>query len=398
MPEQHRTTAAPPATAGTPPDEPRPVSRLLPVLAPAVVLVAVVLLDQLTGDHAVALTLVVAAPLHASTVLGPVATGVYAGLALAAGTALGFSAGEFEGARPGDQAVRLATISIGGLLAVVAARRRCRREARLARVLQVAAVAQRAILPTLPERLGPVRLAACYDSAARDALVGGDLYAAERAPCGAVRLLVGDVRGKGLDAVRLASVVLGAFRERAHERDDVGELVRDLDRSVSRAAQEEDFVTAVVVEFDGAEARVVNAGHVLPLLVRGDTAVPVAGSDACLPLGLGPDCEPVSVALRAGDRLLLCTDGVTEARRPSDGAFFPLDRLAAGHLADVDPAEGLERLRGALIDWAGGELDDDVTLLVAQYDPAQDEPVQDEPVQDESRRGEPRQGETADGR
>ena len=376
MPQQRRTTASPPGTAGRPSGGPHPASRLLPALAPAVVLIAVVLLDRLTRDHAVALTLVVVAPLLASTVLGPVATGVYAGLALAVGTLLGFTAGEFAPGRLGDQAVRLATISVGGLMAVVAARRRCRREARLARVLQVAAVAQRAILPTLPERLGPVRLSACYDSAARDALVGGDLYAAERAPSGAVRLLVGDVRGKGLDAVRLAAVVLGAFRERAHERDDLGELVRDLDRSVSRVAQEEDFVTAVAVEFDGASARVVNAGHVLPLLVRGDTAVPVGGSDGSPPLGLGPDCQPVSLALRPGDRLLLCTDGVTEARRPADGEFFPLDRLAAVHLADVGPAEGLERLRTAVIDWAGGELDDDVTLLVAHYEPTQYDPTQ----------------------
>src|SRR4051794_5358846 len=76
-----------------------------------------------------------------------------------------------------------------------------RQSGRLADVSRVAEAAQRAILSPPPARLGAVRLAARYVSAASDALVGGDLYEVVQRE-GATRLLVGDVRGKGLDAVR----------------------------------------------------------------------------------------------------------------------------------------------------------------------------------------------------
>jgi serine phosphatase RsbU (regulator of sigma subunit) len=114
------------------------------------------------------------------------------------------------------QLTRLALIAAGGVLAVAASSARKRREARLADVLRVAEVAQRAVLPDVPDRIGMIRLTAHYESAAREASLGGDLYAALPTSYG-VRLLIGDVRGKGLEAVRLASVILGAFRERAHD-------------------------------------------------------------------------------------------------------------------------------------------------------------------------------------
>jgi sigma-B regulation protein RsbU (phosphoserine phosphatase) len=88
-----------------------------------------------------------------------------------------------------------------------------------------------------------------------------------------VRLLVGDVRGKGLDAVRLAGVVLGSFRDAAQDRPDLAQVAAALDRSVTRAIGREDFVTAVVVQVaaDGS-AIVLNCGHPALLLVRAGRA------------------------------------------------------------------------------------------------------------------------------
>jgi phosphoserine phosphatase RsbU/P len=227
------------------------------------------------------------------------------------------------------QLTRLALIAAGGVLAVAASSARKRREARLADVLRVAEVAQRAVLPDVPDRIGMIRLTAHYESAAREASLGGDLYAALPTSYG-VRLLIGDVRGKGLEAVRLASVILGAFRERAHERADLRTLARDLDRAVQRVAEPEDFVTAALAQLDDdCCLSVVNAGHPPPLLVRDGVTVPLLPSEPRPPLGLDGAPLLLTLQLRPKDRLLLYTDGMTEARRPGDGAFFPVEQVLA---------------------------------------------------------------------
>ena len=115
----------------------------------------------------------------------------------------------------------------------------------------------------------------------------GDFYEALETPHG-VRLLVGDVRGKGLDAVRLAGVVLGSFRDAAQDRPDLAEVAAALDRSVTRAIGPEDFVTAVAVQVLGdGSAVVVNCGHPA-LLVRGGQATELDPPEPAPPLGLSP--------------------------------------------------------------------------------------------------------------
>ena len=114
---------------------------------------------------------------------------------------------------------------------------------RLAGVTLVAEAAQRAILAPPPARTGPVALSARYLSAALEAQVGGDLYEVVRGPS-SVRLLVGDVRGKGLSAVRTATVVLGEFRAAAAGTGDVAHVAREIDRRILPYLPDpEDFVT-----------------------------------------------------------------------------------------------------------------------------------------------------------
>ncbi len=331
-------------------------------VAPLVV-VAVVLLELVTGAHATVLSLVVIAPLLAASSQSPRATGRLALLSVVVAALLGVYGHHYDPGRRSDQAIRLTTVSVGGLLALASARTRVLREARLARVLQVAAVAQAAILPPVPERLGPLLLAASYDSAIEEAQVGGDVYAAEQTPFG-VRLLVADVRGHGLEAVRLSAAVLGTFRERARERHDLAELIADLDAAVLRQAEDEDFVTALVVQVDGTRLSAASAGHDGPLLLDGRSAVRLAPRRPSPPLGLSGDVEVFRGTLEPGSRLLLHTDGVTEARRPGDGAFFPLEERAATVLAG-SPTEALSALRDELRLWTGGTLADDVTMVLA---------------------------------
>jgi serine phosphatase RsbU (regulator of sigma subunit) len=82
-------------------------------------------------------------------------------------------------------------------------------------------------------------------SATANALIGGDLYEAVSTPHG-VRIIIGDVRGKGLDAVQLAATVLGAFRQAAAVQPDLPSLVKAIDAVVSAVTGDEDFVTALL--------------------------------------------------------------------------------------------------------------------------------------------------------
>jgi serine phosphatase RsbU (regulator of sigma subunit) len=235
----------------------------------------------------------------------------------------------------------------------------------LAAITRVAEAAQHAILAPVPVVLGPVRLAASYVSAARDALVGGDMYeAVERE--GSVRLLIGDVRGKGLEAVRMATVVLGHFRSAAVECHDLGSLARQVDDRLRPYLGDEDFVTALMAEIapDGT-CSIVTCGHPPAMLAEDGVIRPVGAADS-LPLGLGADPSPVTVQLRAGARLLLYTDGILEARDPA-GRFVALADVL-GPLAESGPVDGvLGRILGGLTAIIGGSLGDDLALLVAEY-------------------------------
>ena len=146
---------------------------------------------------------------------------------------------------------------------------RCRRERVLADVRSVAEAAQHALLRPVPDAVGGFQVAVRYSAAAAEARIGGDLYALVPTPYG-VRLIVGDVRGKGLPAVSTAALVLGVFREAAYDEPDLLDVVRRMERSLTRNLGADDFVTAVVVGYPRAGLmEMVNCGHVPPLLVRG---------------------------------------------------------------------------------------------------------------------------------
>ena len=159
------------------------------------------------------------------------------------------------------------------------------RDQRLADVTSVAEAAQRALLRPLPRQVGPLELGVAYLAAAAEARVGGDLYEVTRTQFG-IRLIVGDVRGKGLDAVEIAADVLGVFREVAHEVYTLAEVARRIDASLARrpAAPLEEFVTAVLAEIDPAAGTltVYNCGHPPPLVLSpGPAGRPGATGSTC---------------------------------------------------------------------------------------------------------------------
>jgi len=326
-------------------------------------LIAVIVgLDIVGGRNAELLGLLVGPPILAASFVGPKRTVGVGLVALAAAVGYGRAVG--VDLLAGSQGVPAVAIGAATVLSGVVARVRVEREGRLRAVTRVAEVAQRALLGGVPPALGSLRLAVLYASASAEASIGGDFYEALATPHG-VRLLVGDVRGKGLDAVRLAGVVLGSFRDAAQDRPDLAQVAAALDRSVTRAVGPEDFVTAVLVQVLGdGSAMVLNCGHPAPLLVRAGRATELDPPEPAPPLGLGPRPEPLRLRLALGDRILLYTDGASEAR--ARGGFFPLQAAAAFALVSADLEAGLESLWAELQRHVAGQLHDDVALLLIE--------------------------------
>ncbi|MEU6166367.1 PP2C family protein-serine/threonine phosphatase [Streptomyces tanashiensis] len=251
---------------------------------------------------------------------------------------------------------------------------------RLASARVIAETAQKAVLPTPAERIGGLQCAARYEAAQADAFIGGDLFAVQDTPHG-VRLVVGDVRGKGMDAVEAVAVVIGAFREAAEQERTLEGVAQRLERALAREGTRRDgldafegFTTAVLAEiprsdgtgtFDGF-VRVVNRGHPPPLMLYADGRLePLEPGEAALPLGMGelaawPD-RAEARPFPQGATLLFYTDGLSEARNAQGVFYDPAARLAGR----IFP--GPEELLDALVDdvrlHTGGGSTDDMALL-----------------------------------
>lgn len=250
------------------------------------------------------------------------------------------------------------------------------REQELVQLRSVAETAQQVVLRPLRDRIGPLGVASLYLAAAAEARIGGDLYAAARTATG-TRLIIGDVRGKGLEAVGDAALVLGAFRAAAHQEAGLPGLVAYLEAAVSpdlddSVDQGESFITAAVLEIPDDEPvlHLVSCGHPPPLLLRRDgRAVPLDVDHPSPPLGLAglvaSSVTAQTFAFEVGDVLLLYTDGVLEAR-DAEGTFYPLAEHAAAW-SGTHPRALLDRLCADLLSHAAGStLGDDAAMVAIE--------------------------------
>jgi len=278
-----------------------------------------------------------------------------------------------EGGAPNvSEMANILGIVLATAIAAAVATIRQRQATRIAELQRLAAVAQQAVLRPVGPQVGALAVAGRYISATAAADIGGDLYEALDTPYG-VRIIIGDVRGKGLDAVRLASIVLGSYRHVAYERADLKTIVTDLDRAVARSVGDEDFVTAALVEERGGTLTIVNCGHPAPLLLRRGQVIPLEPDAPAPPLGFMPEVKPRVERLEPGDRLLLFTDGLGEARR--EGEFFPTADRAWRLLGHGTVGDGLASLETALVDWVHGRLEDDIALVLLEYAGTDEEPT-----------------------
>ncbi|MGY0492794.1 PP2C family protein-serine/threonine phosphatase [Streptomyces sp. WG-D5] len=271
----------------------------------------------------------------------------------------------------------LVTVATVCVLACVLNRIVRRSYEQLASAREIAQAAQLAVLPVPAGRLGGHVIAARYEAAQADAFIGGDLYAVQDTPHG-IRIIVGDVRGKGMGAVAAVAVVIGAFREAAEQEGSLEAVAQRLERALAREGTRrsgiddfEGFTTAVLVEIPhGAElVRVLNRGHPAPLLLLGDGTVrELTPRQAALPLGMSelgswPD-RSVEAAFPSAATLLLYTDGLSEARDPSGRFYDPAARLS-GRLFP-GPEELLATLAAEVRAHTGDGSRDDMALLAVR--------------------------------
>jgi serine phosphatase RsbU (regulator of sigma subunit) len=208
----------------------------------------------------------------------------------------------------------------------------------------------------------------CYD-------VGGDAF--DYAVDGTLaNLAILDATGHDLRAGVTCAVALAAIRAARRDEHGLYAMGRAVDEALAAQFTDSRFVTAVLAELDTATGllRYLNAGHPPPLLMRGGKVVRALDRGRRLPLGV--DDAHIDVAeeiLEPGDRLLLYTDGVVEAR-DEHGAVFGADRLidlAQRHAAAGLPApETLRRLAHDVLHHQHGQLHDDATLLLLEWSTA----------------------------
>lgn len=210
-------------------------------------------------------------------------------------------------------------------------------------------------------------LAPAYD-------VGGDSF--DYAVDGTVaRLAVFDAMGHGLHAGLLATVAIAAYRHARRTGLDFAATIAAIDAAVGETFPGEQFVTGVLAELELDTGRFTwhCAGHPPPLLLRGTHIVSTRRTEPGVPLGFGEELgsrrSVKSETLEPGDRVLLYSDGVVDARNAA-GEFFGTARLGdlvareAG--AGQSAPETMRRLMHAILEHTD-ELQDDATTMVVEW-------------------------------
>ena len=203
--------------------------------------------------------------------------------------------------------------------------------------------------------------------------VGGDAYdyAVDNE---LARMMVLDAMGRGLSAGLTSAAALAAIRAARRNRESLAAMARAADAALAEQFPDVRFVTGVLAELDmdAGRLRYLNAGHPPPVLIRDGRVAGMLTGGRRMPLGVRDDAAEVGEErLEVGDRLLLYTDGVTEARLPGGDDRFGVDRLVElteRCMAERLPApETLRRLARSVIAHQAGRPVDDATFLLVEW-------------------------------
>lgn len=263
-----------------------------------------------------------------------------------------------------------------GLLAgyLIAAQARCTDVYNLYRrrhSMSLAASMQWDVLPPLVLKAGSIAVAGLVEPAYD---VGGDCF--DYAANGAVfDFAVMDAMGHGVRSAVITSLALGAYRHGRREGLSLEALHDQLSETLENHIEKPAFATGVLGRIDTGTGGLTwtNAGHPLPLLIRGGQVVGHLENQPTPPWGLLPGQPTVATAeLEPGDSLLIYTDGVT-GTRSEQGEELGLERLVdltQRYASDqMVPEEIVRRLVGSVLEHQGtGDLVDDATVLFVRWD------------------------------
>ena len=241
------------------------------------------------------------------------------------------------------------------------------------RELEIAASIQRNLLQRKLPKTPGVRLVPLQRQAN---LVGGDWYDVE-ADGDSLTVVVGDASGKGIGAALLATVALSVLRAERGQGAGPRRIIERANEALRDVIDPDSFTTLIYAQVDSAtgEARWLNMGHPAPFLLRSEASL---GQPRGLYLEgarnrvLGwfedPGLEETVARLTRGDRLVLYTDGFLEAKSP-DGETFGEHRFAEAlmRLAALEPSAIEEELVREVERFAAGKLDDDLTMLIVEF-------------------------------
>ena len=237
---------------------------------------------------------------------------------------------------------------------------------RVAQELKVAHLVQQQFLPDELPDLAGWRVAAFYRSARE---VGGDFYDFTMLPGGEVGIAVGDVTDKGAPAALVMATTQALLRSEALRVESPSAVLGHVNDVLVPNTPSKMFVTCfyLVLEPESGQVRFANAGHNLPYLGGGDGVSELRATG--MPLGLFPHSpyEEFRGVLQPGSRLLLYSDGVTEAHNGA-GEMFGNPRLEKV----IENCAGSEDITGAILaelfHFVGDhwEQEDDITLVALE--------------------------------
>jgi sigma-B regulation protein RsbU (phosphoserine phosphatase) len=224
---------------------------------------------------------------------------------------------------------------------------------------------QQGLLPKKIPQVRGLEVAGAWQPAR---VVGGDYFDVLKFSEGKIGVCIGDVVGKGISAALLMANLQASFRAFASEAVSPGALVSKLNEVISNNIAADKFVTFCYCMIDTTDNRLTyaSAGHCPPILFhKSGESVPL--KEGGTPLGIFPDreYEHAGLQLESGDRLVLYTDGLTEAMNSDEEEFGEqrLVELGSRNIA-LSASEMLAAIKKEVVSFCNASFQDDFTLVV----------------------------------
>ena len=223
---------------------------------------------------------------------------------------------------------------------------------------------QESLLPKVIPQLPGFEVASAWQPARA---VGGDYFDVLKLGENQLAICIADVSGKGVPAALLMANVQASLRASVRDLDSPARVCSIINGMLCESIAADRFVTFFcgVLDADARTFRYCNAGHPYPLLVSSGAVRTLDQGGGVLGVFPAWTYQDSSVDLSSGDRMLLFTDGITEAEGP-DGEEFGMDKVAAfakAHAAN-SAARMNQQLLAQVTEFCGAQFQDDATLLV----------------------------------